>query len=101
MNPLAISRSLQTRLRRASLALLLGVLLGQTGLVVHAVDHALGGGRPVCEVCNVSQTTADTASVPAVARVIHTPEPTPFLAAVPPAPRARITAARDPPEALR
>lgn len=92
--------TLRRRLRRAALALLVGLLLGQPALLVHAVDHAVSDGSPVCEVCTVTQATADTAAVPAVVRLQPGPDPTPFIAAVSPAPRARLAAARDPPEPL-
>ena len=92
-----VLHSLRTRLRWAFLALLLGAVLGQTALLAHAMEHALDDGGPVCEVCTVSQNTADTAAVPAVARAVRAPDRTPFLATVPPAPGVRAASARDPP----
>ncbi|MEF8794130.1 hypothetical protein [Thiohalorhabdus sp.] len=89
------------RLRRAALALLVGLVLGQPALVAHAMDHALDDGSPVCEVCTVTQSTADTAAVPAVMRLDPAPNTTPFTAGPPPAPRLLGSAARDPPPALR
>lgn len=101
MTPSTLPSLLRHRLRRAALALLVGVVLGQPALQAHAVDHALDDGSPVCEVCTVTQTTADTAVVPSVARVRPQPAPTPFHAAAAPEPRLRAAAARDPPEPPR
>ena len=100
MNPSPL-HTLRYRLRRAVLALLVGLVLGQPALLAHAVDHAVSDGSPVCEVCTLTQSTADTAAVPTVARLQPGPEAIPFTAAVAPAPRARLAAARDPPEPLR
>ena|GEM_PF-3983739 len=97
MNPTGIIHAMQSRLRRAFPALLLAVVLGQTSLLAHAMEHALDDGSPVCEVCTVSHGAADTAAAVAVARVANAPEPTPFLAVAPPTPQGRIASARDPP----
>jgi len=97
LNPIGILHVMQHRLRRAFPALLLVVVLGQTALQAHAMEHALDDGSPVCELCTVSQSTADTSAVVAVARLVPSPEPTPFLAAAAPSPEIRTASARDPP----
>lgn len=89
------------RLRRAALALLVGLVLGQPALVAHAMDHALDDGSAVCEVCTVTQSAADTATVPALVRLDPAPNTTPFAAATLRAPRILGSAARDPPPTLR
>lgn len=97
MNPIGLIHAMRNRLRRAFPALLLALVLGQTSLMAHAMEHALEDGSPVCEVCTVSHSAADTAAAVAVARVANSPEPTPFLAVAPPTPKGRIASARDPP----
>jgi hypothetical protein len=97
LNPIGLIHAMQHRLRRAFPALLLAVVLGQSALLAHAMEHALDDGSPVCEVCTVSQSAADTAAKVAVARLANTPEVTPFLAVAPPTPRGRTASARDPP----
>lgn len=101
MPPSRTLHGFRFRLRRAALALLVGLLLGQPALVAHAMDHALDDGSPVCEVCTVAQATADTAAVAALVRLDPAPSTIPFAAAPPRAPRLLGSAARDPPPALR
>ena len=89
------------RLRRAALALLVALVLGQPALLVHAMDHALEDGNPVCEACTVTQSAADTAAVPVLVRLDPAPHVTPFVAAAPTTPGVLAAAARDPPQPLR
>jgi hypothetical protein len=97
LNPIGLIHAMRNRLRRAFPALLLAVVLGQSALLAHAMEHALEDGSPVCEVCTVSQGAADTAATVVVARLANTPDATPFLAVAPPTPRGRTASARDPP----
>ncbi|MFB6260292.1 MAG: hypothetical protein ABEK42_06310 [Thiohalorhabdaceae bacterium] len=101
MPPSHTMHGFRLRLRRAVLALLVGLVLGQPALLVHAMDHALEDGSPVCELCTVTQSAADTTVVPAMGQVDPAPHIIPFVAADPPAPEVLATAARDPPQALR
>jgi len=97
VTPVGILHALHSRWQRIFPILLLGILLGQTSLLVHAMEHALEDGSPVCEICTFSQSAADTASVPALARAVASPGPIPFLGVVPPSLKLRVAAARDPP----
>jgi hypothetical protein len=97
VTPIRLLHALHAHWQRAFPALLLAVVLGQTSLLVHAMEHALEDGNPVCEICTVSQSTADTSAVPAMARAVASPDPIPFLGIVPPSLKLRVAAARDPP----
>jgi len=97
VTPIRLLHALRSHWRQAFPALLLAVVLGQSSLLVHAMEHALEDGSPVCEICTVSQSTADTAAVPAMARAEAGPDPIPFLGVTPPSLKLRVAAARDPP----
>ncbi|MFA9460222.1 hypothetical protein [Thiohalorhabdus methylotrophus] len=77
--------------------LLLGLFMGQAAMQVHAMDHALADGDPVCEVCVISHATALAGSGGGIL-----PEKQPVIAVLPPQPIRpqavrTAAAARDPP----
>ncbi|HKJ70698.1 MAG TPA: hypothetical protein VKA55_03010 [Gammaproteobacteria bacterium] len=97
MNPLTLLHAVRRRLRRAVMALAVAFVLAQPALLAHAIDHALDGAGPVCEICAVAHHAADIPAVPVLPGVSRSPESSPFLPPAPPAAPVRPAAARDPP----
>ena len=76
----------------------LALLFGQASLQIHALDHALDDGSPVCEICTVAQSAADVgvgdARLPATGPAPSAPSAASGGAAGAP----RCASARDPPQ---
>ena len=67
------SRLCARRRRAANLALLGWLLVGQTALVIHRIDHNAASHNTLCAACVAADQSADVASAPVVALIRRLP----------------------------
>ncbi len=70
-----LARLRARRRRAANLALLGWLLVGQTALVIHRIDHNAASHNTLCAACVAADQSADVASAPVVATVPQAPTP--------------------------